>query len=112
MPAQHRPELNELASKLEEISPETLVEIGTARGGTLYVYANYLTSLETIVSIDIGAVVKHYNARTKFYSKFSESIDTHFLFENSHAESTGREVENIVPEIDVLIIDGDPFVFS
>lgn len=49
---QNRSEIRTVAHSLSDIEPQTVVEIGTAEGGSLFVWSQYLKSVDYIVSID------------------------------------------------------------
>lgn len=49
---QSRSEIRTVAHILSDIEPETVIEIGTAEGGSLIVWSDYLSSVDYIVSVD------------------------------------------------------------
>lgn len=51
-PIQVRKEIEELAQTVRKINPSTVMEIGTASGGTLYIWARYLKP-DKIISLDL-----------------------------------------------------------
>lgn len=104
-PQQDEYELVELAKRVKKKSPKYVLEIGTAEGGTLYVWSRYLDSVNKIVSIDIG---KAYEKRTKFFSKFSARKKYKFINNYSQKRNTIDKVkEEMDKGVDFLFIDGD-----
>lgn len=110
-PGQNPSELIDLAGLVEEINPDIVAEIGTARGGTLYVWAQSLETPNKFLSIDLpgGRFGGGYSqGRAKFYSQFTkEEIVT--LRRNSHDEETKSMLSKELngEKIDFLLIDGD-----
>src|SRR5271157_1124830 len=51
-PLQSKYEITSICKKVKELNPATIVEIGTASGGTLFLWAN-VTKAKKIVSIDL-----------------------------------------------------------
>lgn len=108
---QLRDELASLVSLLREERPTTVVEIGTARGGSLYVWSRCLDSAETIVSVDLpaGRFGGGYERRkAEIFRTFAPSKRMRFVRGDSHDESTYETVqETLDGEIDFLFVDGD-----
>lgn len=111
-PGQHPAELAELLDEVNGIRPQSILEIGTDRGGTFYVWTRG-TEAETVVSLDINySTVDHsrlrFRDRREFLSTFSDETDLVMLEGNSHDERTFEEVRDAVDGgIDFLFIDGD-----
>lgn len=104
-PHQEADEFVELAEKIARRDPDTVVEIGTSRGGTLYVLSRYL-DVDTIVSVDLHP---YYLDRAKLFVEFVGDADFHALHRNSHDPETEAAVRERVGEegVDFLFIDGD-----
>lgn len=106
--------INELACLLSFIRDrklETVVEIGTARGGVLYSLCQSASENAVIVSIDLprGEFGGGYKAsdedRFRAFAKGKQKMS--FLRLDSHLESTKRKLSGIVGKVDLLFIDGD-----
>lgn len=112
-PSQIRWEISQLIRTLAELAPKTVLEIGTANGGTFYLFTKVASPDATLISIDLpgGPFGGGYHARKMpFYQSFgSAGQKIHLLRMNSHDETTLREVERILGglKVDFLSIDGD-----
>jgi predicted O-methyltransferase YrrM len=110
-PKQVRWEITELTKIVEDLKPQTVLEIGTARGGTLFLFTRLATENATIVSLDLpwedGGGYPAW--RTKVYKKFATPKQKlHLLRANSHHQGTQERLREILEEkIDFLFIDGD-----
>ena len=95
------------------MQPETLIEIGTDKGGTLFVLTRVSNPHATIISIDLyeGQFGGGYPRwRIPFYEAFSSHDQGIYLIrENSHLPKTRQIVEKILDgqKIDFLFVDGD-----
>ena len=106
-------ELAELIGLLQERPPMTAVEIGTARGGTVYVWCEVADPRATIVSIDLpgGSFGSGYSEAEipapDAYGKPQQEL--RFLLADSHDPATRAELQQILrgSSIDFLMIDGD-----
>ena len=103
---QHRSEVTELVREVAEHEPATVMEIGSANGGTLYVWARTLESVETLLSADLG-----YRGREGLYEYFAaeSGCSLRCIEGDSHGDRTGRAVRETLDgdRIDFLYIDGD-----
>jgi cephalosporin hydroxylase len=111
-PMQSRSELKGAAQYFKEREPETFVEIGTARGGTLYTWSRAIPSISTLVSIDLPSeqTTAVNNTPPKFLQSICEETvsNVHCIRKDSQCDSTVEEVENLTENgIDVLFLDGD-----
>lgn len=108
---QKRTEIKQLANLVKNQSPDSLIEIGTAKDGTFYLWCRYLETMEEAVSLDLpgGDFGRGYNERKiEFFEIFAPGINAIFIWEDSHKEETYNRVkEAISGEIDFLFIDGD-----
>lgn len=103
---QLRDEIKQLAELLKEEDPDEIVEIGTLRGGTFYIWSRYIESADKIVSVDLpGKAIK--SMRDRLLKEFSTSKEISVVRGNSHSEETFGEVKDEVDEVDFLLIDGD-----
>jgi cephalosporin hydroxylase len=101
---QDRESIMQLARTVKRHTPSTMLEIGTAWGGSLYVWARYLNSLNKIMSVDIN-----FNSRDDLYKLFNQDIDWQFIEGDSHSNSVKTTVSNATEGegIDFLYIDAD-----
>ncbi|EGQ43454.1 MAG: cephalosporin hydroxylase [Candidatus Nanosalina sp. J07AB43] len=103
---QLRHEIKQLAELVKEEDPVNIVEIGTLRGGTSYIWSRYIESAEKIVSVDLpGKAIK--DMRDRLLEEFSISKEISVIRGNSHDKETFKEVRDEVDEVDFLLIDGD-----
>ena len=112
-PLQIRAEIETLLTKLAERNIRVMLEIGTAQGGTLYLFTRILNSDAEIISFDLpeGDFVGSYPSYKKaFYASFARGNQRIFLVKaNSHEESSLEAVKSILKgkKLDFLFIDGD-----
>jgi predicted O-methyltransferase YrrM len=106
-------ELSPLLSLLKRRKLRTVVEIGTAQGGTFYAWCRIAEPGAMIVSIDLphgpfggGCTLKDIRRFRKYKRKGQELF---FLRKDSHKQKTKRELLEILDgrKIDFLFIDGD-----
>lgn len=64
----------ELLEELDERNPETIMEIGTHKGGSLYLWVRYFDSADTVISTDI-----FYRGRKKLYEYFGNISKKHVV---------------------------------
>lgn len=103
---QLREEIKDLAELVDNQNPETIMEIGTLRGGTFYIWSRYVDSAEHLVSLDLpGKGIK--KRRDKLLKEFAPSKKVDVIRGNSHSEETLEEVKQRVEKVDFLLIDGD-----
>jgi predicted O-methyltransferase YrrM len=112
-PAQIRSEIESLLRMLEERKPATIVEIGTARGGTLFLFSRVAASDALLISVDLpgGDFGGGYGA-TLLPVLRSLPLRTQTLRlvrADSHDPTTHAHVKELLSgrPIDVLFIDGD-----
>lgn len=119
-PLQIRDELAGLAAAVDKLRPRVIVEIGTASGGTLFLWSWLVQRGGLVVSLDLppGQFAgenplgnEGYPAwRGGLYTSFSPpSVDVELLKVDSHDPATRDRVQEIVGdrEVDFLFIDGD-----
>lgn len=112
-PLQSRMELEGLLAEVARLKPATVVEIGTASGGTLFMLTRVASADATIVSIDLpgGAFGGGYPAwRAPLYRSFAKPGQRVHLFRrDSHEPSTLAALRDVLGGrmVDFLLIDGD-----
>jgi len=112
-PAQVEEEITELLRLFAKHKPKFLLEIGTAKGGTLFLLARVSRPDAVIISIDLpgGRFGGGYPEwRKMFYKSFAIHRQRHHLIrEDSHALATLNMVKKILQrhKLDFLFIDGD-----
>jgi predicted O-methyltransferase YrrM len=112
-PRQNPLEIEELYRAVCGLAPKRVLEVGTARGGTLYLWTQAATDDATIVSVDLpmgdfgGAYPEE---KVPFYQAFARSGQKlHLLRKDSHDPMTIAEVRQLFAEgpVDFAFIDGD-----
>ncbi len=112
-PIQVIDEVAQLLDDVKSLHPQTVLEIGTHRGGTLYLWTRLAQSGATLISIDLpgGKFGGGYSPfRIPIYKKFARANQTlHLLRSDSHAAATLEETKRLLAghSIDFLFIDGD-----
>jgi predicted O-methyltransferase YrrM len=106
-------ELVRLLEDVKKLNPQTVLEIGTHRGGTLYLWARLAQPDAILVSIDLpgGRFGGGYSPfRAPIYRRFAqERQKLHLMRADSHRASTLEETRRLLSgrQIDLLFIDGD-----
>lgn len=111
-PKQVRSEIQQLAGLVSQHQPKAVLEIGTATGGTLFLWARMAAPDATIVSVDLpgGVYGGGYPLwKAPLYRRFaSKKQSVKLLRRDSHSPATLEAVRNILDEpLDFLFIDGD-----
>jgi predicted O-methyltransferase YrrM len=112
-PLQSRFELEALARLVRSRSPEVVLELGTARGGTFFVLAQMAADGATLLSVDLpcGIGGSGYPAwKNPILASFAtRGQQVHLIRADSHRGSTVDEVRRILGDrpIDLLFIDAD-----
>lgn len=120
-PAQVRSEFRALLEMLERTPPRTVLEIGTARGGTLFLFTRVSSPEAILISMDLPAgdlTVRqparfgggNYAPRKSLYESFARDQQrVTFLAADSHSLRTLARVKQELAgrELDLLFIDGD-----
>jgi predicted O-methyltransferase YrrM len=112
-PQQNRSEFLEFAHLVADARPRAAFEIGTYRGGTLFVIARLAAPDATIISVDLpattfGPLVRA--AQAPLLNSFiRERQKLHLLRENSHETGMVLRISEILAgqKLDLLFIDGD-----
>jgi predicted O-methyltransferase YrrM len=106
-------EIVPLAELVQASHPKVIVEIGTYKGGTLYIWSRINPDAELIVSLDLPEERGGYvTRRRKLYEEFAYDRrpgTIQLLQRDSHAASTLEELKGILGgrPIDFLFIDAD-----
>ncbi len=112
-PTQIRWELSSLAQIVESLHPRIILEVGTARGGTLFTFSRLAKDDAIIISIDLpgGNFGGGYPQwKESLYKKFAAGSQKIFLLRaDSHSDQTVKKIRDILSgrKIDFLFIDGD-----
>lgn len=112
-PRQNSVEIEELYNAICELTPMRVLEIGTARGGTLYLWTRASADDATIVSVDLpgGEFGGAYpDCRIPFYQALARRRQNlHLLRKDSHKPQTIENVCDLFDNhpIDFAFIDGD-----
>jgi predicted O-methyltransferase YrrM len=112
-PGQLKEEIIGLLKVLAKRRPKVILEIGTASGGTLFLFARASSPDGVIISVDLpgGRFGGGYPEwKIPFYKSFAIHEQKIFLIrEDSHALSTLDTVKTVLEErrLDFLPIDGD-----
>lgn len=110
---QNSEEIEKLYDMICGIKPLRIMEIGTAKGGALYLWCQAADPTGTIISLDLpgGEFGGGYpECRIPFYEEFtSRNQKLHLIQADSHSEATFKEAKQRLDNmpLDVLIIDGD-----
>jgi len=115
IPAQVQYEILLFLRVLKELKPRRILEIGTERGGTLFLFTYVADENATIISIDLppGKYRFGYSYpywKEKVYESFSFYNQRIYLIRcDSHNSKTLEKVKRILrgKELDFLFIDGD-----
>lgn len=112
-PFQVKEEIVQLLRTLDAMRPKTVLEIGTARGGTLFLFARVAAQDAEMISIDLpegpfgGGYPEWLAPIITSFAGPGQRID--LLRADSHSPETLAEVERILAgrALDFLFIDGD-----
>lgn len=111
MPFQVREEILALLVVLQQETPQRLIEIGTAQGGTLFLFTLVAADNATIVSVDMPGAFGGGYRRTngRLYRSFArEGQRVRLIRGDSHAVGTAAAVQQTLgAPADFLFIDGD-----
>ena len=112
-PFQNKVELQRLIARVQELKPQTLIEIGTARGGTLFLLASVSAPNAEVISIDLPAGLYgggYPRWKGRLYRWFmGEGQCLHLIRANSHDSRTFDKSQRLLSgrKVDLLFIDGD-----
>lgn len=112
-PRQNPVEIEGLYAAVCELRPRRVLEIGTAKGGSLYLWTQAALEDATLVSVDLPAGDfggAYPTCRIPFYNAFARSGQRmHLLLADSHDPATRAKVQGLFAQqpIDFAFIDGD-----
>lgn len=112
-PIQQQDEMLNLITQVNDLQPKSVLEIGTAKGGSLFLFCQASAPNATIVSVDLPGGINgggYPNWKTGLFQEFKREQQTlHLLRCNSHLESTRDHAASLVSEgtYDLIMIDGD-----
>lgn len=112
-PVQVPEEMALLLEDVRKLAPKRVLEIGTCKGGSLYIWTRLAQPDAVIVSVDLpgGKYGGGYSKlRTPIYRRFARlRQQLHLLRANSHSADTLEKIRQLFngQEIDFLFIDGD-----
>ncbi len=112
-PGQFKNEITQLLNNVRELEPNHLMEIGTAKGGTLFLFCQVSSPKAQAISVDLpgGKFGGGYSSRkSNLYRAFAKSNQEIVLIrKNAHHEHTLNEVKKVLSglKLDFLFIDGD-----
>ena len=103
---QIRSEITALAKAVDRMAPKTILEIGTARGGTLLIWASIASEL--VVSCDLEDKSIQADLLRAFPPPGS-GCRVELVCGDSHEEAFKEHIKNVLDgrEVDFLFIDGD-----
>ena len=106
-------EIIKLLEILKDLNPKIILEIGTAGGGTLYLFTRIIDPEATIISVDLpgGTFGGGYSEwKIPLYQSFTKNGQKiKLLRADSHNPKTFKLVKTILADkkVDFLFIDGD-----
>jgi predicted O-methyltransferase YrrM len=110
-PLQIHSEIVALLEMVRDLRPRRLLEIGTASGGTLFLFATVVPTSAKLVSVDLEPFRYHpcNPTRLRFYRRFARRNQTiRVLKANTHDIATvARVKQELGGPVDFLFIDGD-----
>ena len=112
-PKQNPFEIERLFEIVCELRPKCILEIGTARGGTLYLWTQAATADAMVASIDLPAGEfggAYQECRVPFYEAFAGVDQTlHLVRADSHDPATCDRLGDLLKgrKLDFIFIDGD-----
>jgi predicted O-methyltransferase YrrM len=112
-PFQNRVELQRFMQRAEQLKPRSMLEIGTARGGTLFLLSTVAAPDAEIISIDLPAGLHgggYPRWKGRLYRRLMGAGQTlHLIRGNSHDDRTFEKAQRLLAgrSVDLLFIDGD-----
>jgi predicted O-methyltransferase YrrM len=112
-PMQIRSEIERLLAEVERRRPRTVLEIGSAQGGTLFLFTQVAAPDALLISVDLpggGFGGGYPAARARLYESFAREGQTiELLRGDSHTAETRDRVTALLGgrPVDFLFIDGD-----
>lgn len=112
-PGQVRSEIKSLCELVSRQKPKTVLEIGTANGGTFFLWCQMAATDAELISLDLPGGIHGGGYpfwRTYLYRSFAQKEQkVHLVRGNSHEPGTVEHIRQILNgrQIDFLFIDGD-----
>lgn len=112
-PSQVPSEILSFAKLIKELQPKTVLEVGTANGGTLFLLCRLAHPDATVISVDLPGGVYgggYPEWKTPVYQSFQlPQQSLHLLRADSHAQETLEKVKSLLGgrRLDLLLIDAD-----
>jgi predicted O-methyltransferase YrrM len=111
-PRQIREEIVALLERLAVTRPRTVLELGTFRGGTLFLFTRVAAASATLVTVDMdagqfgGGYPRTWAPLFRSFAREKQKI--HLVRGDSHSPSTRARVSSLLKQpVDFLFIDGD-----
>jgi cephalosporin hydroxylase len=103
---QIKEEIKNLLLLLNKVKPKVVLEIGTARGGTLFLFSNVAHEEAILISVDLYQTIE---VKVLFRYIKKEKQKIYLIQGDSHSIETLRKIEEILKgiKVDFLFIDGD-----
>jgi cephalosporin hydroxylase len=108
-PEQVKSEIVALCRTVQNLNPKVIIEVGTARGGTLFLFAR-VANPEMILSIDLSLFKRGYEFwKIPLFNSFGKKHVIKLINADSHNVETLARVRTLLKgkEVDFLFIDGD-----
>ena len=112
-PSQISGEILALLKLLEHTPPRTVLEIGTYRGGTFFLFSRVAAPDALLISLDLppdGSGLGYPPWRASLFRSFArEQQKIELVLANSHEEGTVKQIEKLLGNrpLDFLFIDAD-----
>jgi predicted O-methyltransferase YrrM len=109
-PLQIREEIIQLLRLVEVMRPKNVLEIGTSKGGTLFLFTHVSDLEANIISVDLPDTSRCPEWKTPFFESFAKEHQRIYLIKrDSHNPETVHDVKKIIGDtgIDFCFIDGD-----
>lgn len=111
-PFQVRQEFESLLDVVKRLEPARVLEIGTARGGTLFLFTRVAAANARLVSVDMpggrfgGGYPRSYGRLYRASARDDQTVD--LIRADSHSPATrAAVVKKLGSSVDFLFIDGD-----
>jgi predicted O-methyltransferase YrrM len=112
-PLQVRSEITALVERVSSLAPQTLLQIGTATGGTLFLLTRFASPDAVVVTVDLphGPLGRGYTGWMEdLYNSFARDRQrVELVLGDSHGQAIHRRTARALGgrELDFLFIDGD-----
>ncbi|WKZ24980.1 MAG: class I SAM-dependent methyltransferase [Patescibacteria group bacterium] len=114
-PIQLKSEIISLLEIVKTAKPRVILEIGTAKGGTLFLFSRIADNKAEIISLDLDASLGKYGGgypviKKPLFKSFAQAEQAiHLIRADSHKESTKEKVKGLLQDklVDFLFIDAD-----